>query len=682
MSEWLNAEEAAKYLGIGASNLYSLAQQARLPGNKIGKVWRFSQEDLDSWVRASKPLSEFFLTSEASIENNMFLRDPQKEGYAAAYNYFSAGGSKAIIQLPVGCGKTGLISILPFGIAKGRVLVIAPNLTIREELRKNLDITNRRFCFWHKCNVLDAKAMTAGPYVAVLDGKDANIHDCDQSHIVLTNIQQLASSADRWLPEFPDNYFDMIIVDEGHHSAAPSWKKVFDKFPDAKVVNLTATPFRSDNKDIDGDLIYRYSFKRAMLKGYIKKLQAIYIAPDELHFTYLGDKKHHTLAEVMELKEEEWFSKGVALAPECNKHIVDASLDRLEKLRQSGTRHQLIAVACSVAHAKAIRSLYAERGYEAAEIHSNMKEELRAEVIQKLRSGLLDCIIQVQMLGEGFDHPHLSVAAIFRPFRSLPPYVQFVGRIMRVIVQNDPRHPDNCGYVVSHIGLNLDQQLAEFRDMEREDQAFFKDLIEDGETLPPNEVLEGKARLKLKPEMVVHQEVVSEFFEDDFIHTDDEELLNELKEHAESLGFDSEQIAQVLKNRKAEKTHRVKASSPFLIQPQKQRQEARKRLHEEAKRTANVLLNRVGLTHGGRDLAYKYFPGLTGTNYVAAVQLVNREVSKVLGIRSGQLGHLKTEDYLRGIESMEKILNALHKLILVRKKEEHHEQEGENTIID
>lgn len=62
-----------------------------------------------------------------------------------------------------------------------------------------------------------------------------------------------------------------------------------------------------------------------------------------------------------------------------------------------------------------------------------------------LRNGSLDCIIQVQMLGEGFDHPKLSVAAIFRPFRSLAPYIQFVGRIMRVIVQNDPTHPDNIG---------------------------------------------------------------------------------------------------------------------------------------------------------------------------------------------------------------------------------------------
>ena len=211
------------------------------------------------------------------------------------------------------------------------------------------------------------------------------------------------------------------------------------------------------------------------------------------------------------MKEEEWFSRGVALSSECNKHIVDASLDRLEQLRQTGTNHQLIAVACSVAHAKAIRSLYNERGYESEEIYSNMPEEKKSEVLQKLKSGRLDCIIQVQMLGEGFDHPHLSVAAIFRPYRSLPPYVQFVGRIMRVIVQNDARHPDNYGYVVTHIGLNLDAQLSDFREMEREDRNFFQDLISGAKPEPPQEVMEGKARLKLRPDMIVKSEVVSEF---------------------------------------------------------------------------------------------------------------------------------------------------------------------------
>ena len=390
-TEWLNAEQASGYLGIGITKLYAMAQDRKLPAHKIGKKWKFCKDELNLWVKTKKSFEDFFVSIEYSIEDNLRLRDPQKEAHQAAVEYFDKHPyGTALIQLPVGCGKSGLISILPFGIAKGRVLVIAPNLTIKTELVNALNIANKQRCFWHKCKVLNNEDMMAGPYIAILDSKDANIHDCSESHFVITNIQQLASSADKWLPQFDDGFFDMILVDEGHHSAAPSWKKVFDKFPNAKVVNLTATPFRSDQKDIDGELIYKYSFMRAMIKGYIKRLQATYVAPEEVSFTYEGDSMIHTLKEFLKLKEEEWFRRGVALSKVCNEHIVNASIDKLDKLRQSGTHHQIIAVSCSVNHAKAIGSLYRERGYEAAEIHSKMPEDKQEEVVRKLKTGILD----------------------------------------------------------------------------------------------------------------------------------------------------------------------------------------------------------------------------------------------------------------------------------------------------
>ncbi len=663
MKKWLTLDETTKYLVLSASTLYMLAQQGRIPGNKIGKSWRFNKDDLDTWIKANKPIEEFFRSVEAAIEDNPYLRDPQREAYTAASDFFERGGKKAIIQLPVGCGKSGLISILPFGIAKGRVLVIAPNLTIRRELRNALDITNKRTCFWNKCSVLSQETMTAGPYITILEGENANIHDCDQSHIVITNIQQLASSADKWLPQFGKNYFDMILVDEGHHSAAKSWMKAFDTFPDAKVVNLTATPFRSDNKDIEGELIYRYSFKRAMLKGYIKKLQSVYIAPSEIYFTYEGEDYHHTLEEVLQLKEEEWFSRGVALAPECNKHIVDTSLDRLEKLRQTGTNHQLIAVAMSVNHAHQIRSLYSERGYSAEEIHSKMDKKSREEVVDKLKRGMLDCIIQVLMLGEGFDHPKLGVAAIFRPYRTLSPYIQFVGRIMRVVVQNDSRHPDNYGFIVSHVGMNLDNQMAEFKNMDREDQNFFRELMSEGEIEElPAEVLEGRARQKLRPDMIVHNEIVESLFEETFIDEDDELVLEEIKAHAEELGLDGEVVLRAIKDNKIVKSQATSASAPFPVHPQRQRQEARKRLNEEVKRAASLLLNRTDLSRTGWDIA-KIFPNIRGVNYVAALQMINHEVTKVLGVNPGDRKKLKTDDYVKAAAALEEILNKMTRRI-------------------
>ncbi len=136
------------------------------------------------------------------------------------------------------------------------------------------------------------------------------------------------------------------------------------------------------------------------------------VTPVELSFADERGRTY-TLDEVLKLKEEEWFSRGVALARLCNQHIVDSSLEKLEELRLSGTRHQLIAVACSINHAKDIRSLYQERGYSANVIHSNQKLDEQERILAELRNGTLDCIIQVSMLGEGFDHPKLLA---WRPY--------------------------------------------------------------------------------------------------------------------------------------------------------------------------------------------------------------------------------------------------------------------------
>ena len=182
---------------------------------------------------------------------------------------------------------------------------------------------------------------------------------------------------------------------------------------------------------------------------YIKKITSRNVAPAEIYFTYRDESRRHTLADVMSLREEAWFRRGVALSEECNRHIAQSSIQRCRALREeTGTKHQIIAAACSVDHARQVRAIYEECGLLSREIYSEMDDEEKEQIIGELRSGLLDCIVQVQMLGEGFDHPRLSVAAIFRPFRSLAPFVQFVGRIMRVIHENDPDHPANHGFIV------------------------------------------------------------------------------------------------------------------------------------------------------------------------------------------------------------------------------------------
>ena len=633
---WIRTDEAAEYLGMGKTKLYELTREGRIPAKRIGKKWMYDREELAAWIQSSQRLEDFFQDTPANIEGNTSLRDPQRDAYSRAAAFFQDGGKKALIQLPVGCGKSGLAAILPFGIAKGRVLVIAPNLTIKDEIYKTFDLTNKQTCFWRQRGVLKDRHMMSGPYICTLDS--GNLSVCEKSHIVLTNIQQFGTNADKWLTKFSEDFFDLIIVDEAHHGAAASWKKVFERFPNAKVASLTATPFRSDRQELEGELIFRYPFKSASIKGYVKKLKASYAAPSELTFTMKGEERTFTLEEVLEMKDEEWFSRGVALSVPCNVSIVDNSLEKLETLRQTGTKHQIIAVACSIDHARQIRSLYQERGYEAAIVHSrhDKKEDEKTNeaAMRDLYNGVLDCIVHVQKLGEGFDHPKLSVAAIFRPFRSLAPYIQFVGRILRVVVQNDPRHPDNYGHIVTHVGMNLDELLKRFKLFENDDQKFWEEVTGGKEPDPPKDVLDGSARMKLHEDMVVQSEIVDQLFEEDFATAEDADIQHDLEKKLEALGLDPRLAQQVIRKSRSDALGPVTApaAQPFSRIPAKQWREAKKRLDEEAHRTAKILLNRIGLRAEGVEIPRKLEPEIGATsNAIAAYMMVNQAIAKKVG---------------------------------------------------
>lgn len=660
---WISTDEAAEYLGMGKTKLYMLTREGRIPATRVGKKWMYDRQELATWMQSSKRLEDFFLNTPASIDGNPELREPQRDAYLQAAEFFQGGGKIALMQLPVGCGKSGVAAILPFGIAAGRVLVIAPNLTIKQELYDAFDITNRQKCFWRKRGVLEDNHMKSGPYVCTLD--TGNLSVCEKSHVVITNIQQFGTNADKWLNKFPEDFFDLIIVDEAHHGAATSWQRVFSRFPNAKIANLTATPFRSDRQELEGELIFRYPFKSASIKGYIKRLKASYAAPSELTFTLKGEERTYTLDEVLAMKDEEWFSRGVALSQPCNVSIVDNSLEKLEFLRQTGTKHQLIAVACSIRHARQIRSLYQERGYETAIVHSSPNKEAdeseNEQVIRDLKSGVLDCIVQVQMLGEGFDHPKLSVAAIFRPFRSLAPYIQFIGRILRVVVQNDPAHPDNYGHIVTHVGMNLDELLKKFKQFENDDQKFWEEVTGGIEPEPPKAVCDGDARMRLREDMVVQHEIVDQLFEEDFSTAEEADIQRDLEKKFEALGLDPSLAKQVIaQNRSKSRGPAVTAAAgPFSAIPAKQWQEAKRRLDEESKHTAKILLNRVGLKPEGVDIPRTLMPQIGAiNNRIATIMMVNRAISKRVGDRKRR-SDWTFEEFTEALDSLPEVLENL-----------------------
>lgn len=679
---YLTVTDAAAYVGVSAATLRRWDADGKLKATRrTGSRYRYYRvADLEPFrleygtaETAKDAVGGFFGGATASINDNVQLREPQIEAFEAAVEHFSGSNDPAIIQLPVGCGKTGLAAILPFGLSDGRVLVVAPNTTIREGLYADLNISNAS-CFLKRTRVLSD--FSAGPYAALVDGPRANIADCTNSHIVVANIQQLASRADRWLSQFPSDFFDLVVIDEGHHVAAASWQKVVRAFPNAKFVSLTATPFRADNKELLGELVYRYPFARAMLNGYIKHITSASARPEEITFTARGESESYTLEQILELKEEAWFRRGVALSEECSRHIAEKALEKLQLLRSAtGFPHQIAASAMSIDHADQIRALFEEMSLQAATIHSAMPDDRKIAVLAKLRNNQLDCIVQVAMLGEGFDHPPLSVAAVFRPYRSLSPYIQFVGRVMRTIEPNEPSSPNNQGFVVSHVGLNNEEQWDDFRDLDVDDQLLVRGWIrgEGGAESAHPRADDGEQRSYRFDDPVAKDEKLSHFLNQPFLDADDDRVIEEMLDMKGPGGFTYRELgitAEQLRARQADRVvHNEAPAETVPVQPQVHRQTLRSRLDTRSKSIHQRILTDLGLARAGFDIS-RTVRHARGNNADALFALLNSEINNFVGEERGSRQNWTIDQLQAAYDALDEIGDEVAAILETAMKEQ------------
>lgn len=400
-------------------------------------------------------VNNYFIETPTNIINNSKLRNPQIDSYIATYNHFITKKSKeaAIIVLPTGVGKTGVISMIPYNIANGRVLVVAPQMTVLSTLEKALN-SDEFSCFWYDKKVI--KNIDKLPQVSVYKGGDLHNSVYENSNIVLTNIQQAnIKNTKSIINKLPPDFFDMIIIDEAHHAEANTWLNAISHFKNAKVVKLTGTPFRTDEKELTGELIFKYKLSQAMANNYIKSLESIDYVPEELKLTIDDtDDKLYTIEELydMGIDDEQWISRSVAYSNTCKNSIIDNSIKSLEsKKKNSSVPHKIIASAMTIPEAEKIKTMYIKRGLPTTVIHSGMDEEDKEKVYSDIDNNRVEVVVNVAMFGEGYDHKYFSVAAIFRPFRSLLPYEQFIGRILRYIPDEEAtKAEDNIATVVSH----------------------------------------------------------------------------------------------------------------------------------------------------------------------------------------------------------------------------------------
>nr|DAU22231.1 MAG TPA: Type I site specific restriction modification protein [Caudoviricetes sp.] len=400
----------------------------------------------------------YFKSTPVNIVGNNKLRTPQIEAYINIKEYFQQNPTgEALVVLPTGTGKSGLISIAPFDVSDGRVLIITPGLITRDSIKKTQDALQDNFWINH-----DIIFSIDNLPVLVEYESDVSDEHLKQSHIIFSNIHKLSSSrATSLISRVPSDFFDMIIIDESHHAPAESWKKVLEYFSNAKKLHVTGTPYRGDNQELPGQKIHETSLSEVMRAKYVKLLRKETVNAHELYFTLPeSPNKQLTLEEVLEFKEQEWIEKCISLSKDCSLDVIDRSIKQFNYLKESSPTvpHKILAVGCSIKHAEDIAAWYKDKGMSVVIIHSNMSHEEQQETLMKIENHQCNVVVSVNMLMEGYDHRYLTILALFRPYRSINAFAQIIGRVLRVIPNNEIKafEIDNNAVVIFHeqAGLN------------------------------------------------------------------------------------------------------------------------------------------------------------------------------------------------------------------------------------
>ncbi|HDV3759186.1 TPA: DEAD/DEAH box helicase family protein, partial [Escherichia coli] len=458
-------------------------------------------------------------------------------------------------------------------------------------------------------------------------------NDIDEHQIIIANYQQL-NDVEKWF-KGKEEQVDLIIIDEAHHQKAKTYQEVIGFFPQAKILSLTATPFRSDGKPLDGKVVYTYHFSDAIRNGYIRNIKVCDIAPESISLVGLfndKDGKEYSLEDILELKEEAWFRRGIALSQDCCDSIASKSFEKLLELRNSNPNdtHQIIAAAISKRHAREfVKPAFERLGLKVGLVSTDEKNN--EHTIQKLKQGKIDVIVNIGMLGEGFDHKPLGVAAIFRPFASLNPYIHFLGRVIR-----ENGSTKNC-WVVSHLGLNQISRFNEFKLFDADDKEILEKLLSGKNT----EGVGGESSFvdiqDRNPIEVTIKEIgdsLVEFNEDyvDLSKVDKVERaikrLNEgeARELLTRLGLDANSINAVTTRKKR-------------VKPINKKKAAQSSLNEASKSIAVDILSELNLKMYDRN-----FNPLK-TNFVWVKSKIDKEINKKLGIKQAERKKVTNAQY-------------------------------------
>lgn len=233
---------------------------------------------------------------------------------------------------------------------------------------------------------------------------------------------------------------DIVIIDECHHAKASTYKRLWDIYPEARFLGVTATPIRMSGEgfsDLFDILINCEKLSKFVEQGYLVKVKHfVGVTPDLSSIKVkMSDYAQDELGELMQDTE--------------------LIADLVESYHKKAEGKKMIIFAVNIEHSQQIVEKYRQDGISAEHIDANTSKKEREWILQRFRSGEIMVLSNVDIVSEGFDVPDCEAVQLARPTKSLGLYLQQVGRCMR------PSPGKENGIVLDNAGLWLEHGFCQ-----------------------------------------------------------------------------------------------------------------------------------------------------------------------------------------------------------------------------
>lgn len=361
------------------------------------------------------------------------LRDYQIEICESVREAFKKHRS-VMMQMPTGTGKTVVLaSLVQQYLDKSlerrdqhcQVLIVAHRIELTEQMGEHL----KRYGIEYGVIAGGRKTKEAEP-------------------VIVASIQTLSSKLSSLSALFSPS---LIIIDEAHHAVAKTYRQLWDVWPEARFLGLTATPYRLSGEgftDLFDVLVDSWTMKRFIAEGWLSAFDYYSIRPDSDDQKLIDNLKKRGADGDFQMKE---LHDTLDVTP-C--------IERLfESFEQFAFDMKGIVYAIDIAHAEHIAEYYREQGVNALALSSKTDMKERKEAVEAFRASSvivhhqllkdkpIQVLVSVDLFSEGFDCPDVEFIQIARPTLSLAKYLQMVGRGLR------PNKGKECCTIIDNVGM-------------------------------------------------------------------------------------------------------------------------------------------------------------------------------------------------------------------------------------